>query len=162
MKKLSRKAITVLTILAVWLIMNETVSVLHVVFGVIIGVLAIYFSSRLLDIDFSNTFYISPFKIIKYSVFMIYSVYVCGIKATYYILKGDVKPNIVKCNINEQIQNKFLQNIIGASITLTPGTITLNNENGKLTVLCIHKQDGVRPCESFEPYILSMQKDKEN
>ncbi len=161
LKKLFKYLLLLSALVGIWLIMNESVSVFYIAFGIAICIFAIYLSSKLLDIDFVNTFYIPPLKLLKYIFFMLYSIYLSGIKATYSILSGKISPNIVKNKIDSRITNKHLHNIIANSITLTPGTITLDSKNGELTVLCLHNEKNKRVCESFEPYMLEMQEAKE-
>ncbi len=160
LKKKICNLIIALPLLAIWVILTENFKVENLVLGTIICVFAILFSSKALGINFARTFYIAPHKLIKYAFYLLFLVYKSGIKATFSIITGKIKPNIIKVKVHEEIKNEYLQNIIGSSITLTPGTITLSNTNGSLTVLCLHDMKDENPCESFEKHVLPMQKGK--
>ncbi len=160
LKKIFCNIVIALPLMAIWVILTENIEILNIIIGAFVCAFAINFSCKALDIDFAKTFYLSPLKLIKYTFHLLLSVYVSGIKATVSIITGNIKPNIIKTKIHKDIKDKYLQNIIGSSITLTPGTITIDNTNGSVTVLCLHDLQGESPCESFEKHVLLMQKQK--
>ncbi len=160
LKKIFYNFAIALPLMAIWVILTENIEILNIIIGAFVCTFAINFSCKALDIDFAKTFYLPPFKLIKYAFYLLLAVYKSGIKATVSIITGNIKPNIIKTKIHKDIKDKYLQNIIGSSITLTPGTITLENTNGSVTVLCLHDLQGESPCESFEKQVLLMQKQK--
>ncbi len=158
MYNIKNKVVVIAIFTLLWLFVNESFTPMSLALSVILCALSVYISGKLLEIDYAVEFAMPPLKAIKYILFMFYSVYMSGFRATYYILTGKVHPSFVKVKIDEKIENEFLQNIIANSVTLTPGTITVDKKGDMLTILCLHKDDTKSPISDFEPFMLDMQK----
>ncbi len=155
---LLKRIVVPLLLLVVWLVMNENFSVESIVIGFAVVTLILFSANLLLDYNYAKTFYLPVLKFLKYIVFMVGQIYLSGIKASYRIITGKIKPGFVKCKIDKKIDSPYIQNIIASSITLTPGTITVDKQEDKLTVLSLHSNDGKSPCSSFEPQLIKMNK----
>ncbi len=142
-------------LLLVWLIINESIDIFHIVSGVIVTAICLLISNRLLGYSYKYAFFLPPIRFILYLVFLLQKIYLSGIKATGYIIKGDVAPCFTTTKINKEIKNAYLHDILATSITLTPGTITVDNKEGELTVLSMHKDD---PDTSLEDRLLVLMK----
>ncbi len=159
MSNFIRNLISFLLLLFVWVLVNNGLNITVLLSGTIVCCAILVITNVVLGFNYFKVFSLPLFKFCKYIIYMMYCVYSSGIKATYMILTGNVNPGFVKCSIDNRIKNKFLQNIIENSITLTPGTITLSNEDGELTVLILHKTKNSKNeiISGFEPYIIEMQ-----
>ncbi len=154
-----RRLLGVVLFTFVWIILNDGFSLLNFFVGIGVSVVAVIVTGKLLGFDYFSTFYIPPIKGMFYMFFMIKEVFISGIKMTKVIITGKKKPSFVKVSLNRKLNNSpFLQNIIAASITLTPGTITAKSEDGVITVLCINSEKNPNPAQPFESRMIEIAK----
>ncbi len=161
--KVKRFAVMLIFFVFLWVTVNDSINAFNVISGFLLCGLSIYISSKLLLINYVKEFSLPLFKTLHYIIFMFCSIYKAGITATISILKGDVKPTFTTVKIDEKIKSTFLHNIIANSVTLTPGTITVENNEGNLTIMCLHKNTAKQsPINDFEPFMKSIQNSLNN
>ncbi len=162
MKRSTLRFFTFLFILLIWVVMNDGVLGINTVVGALVVFKAVFISGKLLGFDYADVFALSPFKLVGYVLFMIREIYIAGFHATRRIITGDIDPGFVTISLDPRIKSPFLRNIVGASITLTPGTITVDQKGEELVVLCLHRiVDDPSPAAAFEPRVVEMQSDQE-
>jgi len=134
-------AIVILTI--VWLVLRENFSLYDAVAGVVIGICTMYFYHRFLPYNktLDKMKDINYFRLLIYFVFLIEQIYVTGFYVIKLIIMG-AKMDIV--HLKTKITNDALRVILANSVTLTPGSISLELDNDKLTVLWIRKKNDTR------------------
>lgn len=74
-------------------------------------------------------------KFIFYLFNLFYQIYKNAFKAIIIIITG--KTNVTSIKINTNVKNNWHKIILSNSITLTPGTITIHQEENSLTILCL-------------------------
>ncbi len=151
-----KKAVLPLLLILAWLIMNGGITLFNLITGIIVVSISLLATNRLLEYSYINAFSLPVLKFIKYILILLTKIYSSGIYASYIILTGKIKPGFVTCDINPKIRNDYLKNIMATSITLTPGTITVDNDGEKLTVLSLHTDSG-NPCSDFEANLIDME-----
>ncbi len=82
------------------------------------------------------------FKFVLYIVILIKEIIVANCKVIYYIYnsKLEVEPRVVSFRKNFKEESHSV--LLAESITLTPGTITIQLEDNKYTVHCLDKEMG--------------------
>lgn len=123
-----------------WIVLSSNFKITNLLIGAIISLLVIIISY---EISYDNegfkykfpSFYI----LIKYSIILFIEIYKSSFIHIRRILKCDCSPIIIKVKL--EIEDPFIITIISNSITLTPGTITVDTNGNELTVLCI-EDDG--------------------
>jgi multicomponent Na+:H+ antiporter subunit E len=96
--------------------------------------------------------------LIKYGVFLIVHIYLAGFSTISKIISGKINPDIVE--IETTIEDNLYICILANSITLTPGTVTIDKEGRKLKVLWIDcvtkdsKEAGEMIKGKFEKFLL--------
>jgi len=96
-----------------------------------------------------------PFYAVAYVIVLIYYIILSAINVCYLSLNGNIKPEVkvIDTVLKKEVSQTFLAN----SITLTPGTLTIDVDNKarKLTVsvLTPRDQSAIIP---FEKYIRGM------
>ncbi len=153
-----RSAVPIILLL-VWLIINESIAVICIISGVIVTAMCLFVTNHLLGYNYINAFFLPPIRFVIYLVFLLKEIYLSGIKATMHIISGDVSPGFITAKINKEIKNVYLHDILATSITLTPGTITVENKDGELTVLSMYKDN---PAASLENRLLAVAKKNDN
>ncbi len=161
MLNILKKSAASIILFSAWLIMNDGASLFNIISGIIVSAICLFTTSYLLDFSYTKAFMLPPLKFIKYVLFLFKEIYISGIKATIAIITGKVNLSFVTNKINPNIKNVYLHNILATSITLTPGTITVDNTDGTLTVLTMHSENK-NPGETFEPLLIEMEGYKHN
>lgn len=144
MRKISRYMTIICLYALVYMVLVENVSWLNFVIGLAVSCIAIAFSNRYLL--FNKYEQLFP---IKFSGFFIYFFYLMikvmqsGIKAAVITIKGNEKLHFEQ--YISSLPNDFTLNLLANSITLTPGTVTVNRNGNDLLIMQLSKES-----ESFD------------
>lgn len=123
----------------IWVVLTERVTLLSVGAGVLVSVACVFFCHKFLPLEKISG--ISYFRFALYVIMLIGQMYIGAFSAIKLILKG-AKADVVE--IRTDITNDFLRVMLANSITLVPGSITLEMVDDKITVLLLHKKtDGL-------------------
>ena len=131
-----------LLLTAIWIVFSERIDIQTVVIGVIASAAAIFATNRLVLKDSYGTLYrVRLFPIIHYAVRLLIAIYVAGFQALVRMLSGRINVGIV--DITTDLKHPFAISLLANSITLTPGTVTLSQEDQRLKVIWLdcHTQD---------------------
>jgi len=128
LNKNSLYAILLLTV--IWVILRESITIPEAAAGIVISTCCVFFCRRLLP--FSNFETINLLKLAVYPFYLIGQVYLAGFNAIKLILT-DADADIIK--VKTQISNSLLRTILANSITLIPGSISLELQDETITVL---------------------------
>ena len=122
-----------LALTAVWVIMMEEISWRSVAIGLMISMLAVFFTSKFLP--YAEIKNVRFFKLATYPFFLIGQIYLGGIQMMKAVLKGSVvRIDTVKTDLKAEA----LRVILGDSVTLTPGSVLLELEGDELTFIWFH------------------------
>ena len=120
---------------AVWVILRESVTVWTVTGGIVIGGGCVYLCAKLLPS--SKMPVINPFRFTLYLLFLLGEVYLAGFSAIKLIIKG-AEVEIVE--MKTKVSSPFLRTILVNSITLVPGSVSLDLNGDMITVLWLKKK----------------------
>ena len=133
---MNRNSVYLLILLTfVWVILSEKLSLLTLTAGILISAVSVYYSHKYLpssSITVSSIMNVNFFRFAIYTVFLIGQVYLAGLHAIKIIMTGE-KVYIVE--VKTKITNDFLKVILTNSITLTPGSVSLDLKDETITVL---------------------------
>ena len=118
----------------IWVILSENTDPLSIAAGVVVSFVAVHLSARFLPVPKISG--ISLFRLALYPFFIIWQIYLAGLNAMGLVIKGSVV-NIVR--IKTELTNDFTKTLLANSITLTPGTITIDLNQDELTVLWLRE-----------------------
>jgi len=120
-----------------WLLLNEGVSVIQVVLGMGGSVATLFYTEKyLLKEDYKVAYALRWVNVLKYVVALLFQIYLSGGMALYLLFTNRIKVRMV--DYESDLDNDFLLCILAVSITLTPGTVTVDKIGRKLQVLCLH------------------------
>ncbi|MCX8189995.1 MAG: Na+/H+ antiporter subunit E [Candidatus Diapherotrites archaeon] len=111
-----------------------------------------------LDINFQLK-YLNPFRWFVFCVYVLgpflFALIKANLTVAYIVITGKTKTAIVE--IEPKLKNSIALVLLGNSITLTPGTLTLDERNGKLYIHCLNSK-GPKPkiedvCGNFHKWI---------
>ncbi|MFP4508765.1 MAG: Na+/H+ antiporter subunit E [Spirochaetota bacterium] len=150
----------VLLLSIVWFILNESLDFTVLISGPIIAATALYVTNRLvLKSDYHKRYHVRFVPLLFYCGVLLKEIYVAGFHAMVKIVTGRINVNIVE--FDTRLTNDFHIALLANSITLTPGTVTMEKDGRHLTVIWIdaHTTDpSVAAREimgSFEQMLLS-------
>lgn len=124
---------------AIGIILFESLSIQTIIMSLILSLFALYYTDQfLIGMPFHNKYRISFVKVILYLLFLVKEMYVAGIKTLIMTLKGDINMGVVE--FDTELKHPLKKAVLANSITLTPGTITIDIEDQHLTVLWIDKK----------------------
>ncbi len=133
-KKLMYYTELILINVAIWIILNESLSWLTIISGVIFAMITIVITNNLLLLsDYKKMYKIRPMLLVKYGLYLIIQIYAAGFGAIAKIISGKINADIVE--IETKLEDELQRCILANSITLTPGTVTVDKKGNKLTVL---------------------------
>lgn len=159
MQRILDNAGFVLLLSVVWVILNESASWFIVLSGPVIAAVALYFTNRLvLKGDFHSFYRVRPFILMWYCLVLLKEIYVAGFHAMAKIITKRVNINIV--GFDTKLTDDFHISLLANSITLTPGTVTMEKSGRHLQVIWIdaHTNDpaeaGAEIMGSFEKLLM--------
>ena len=129
--------IIIIICLFVWMILIEAPTYFNAAAGVGLAIIAVWFNSRILHHDReSEVFRLQPLVLPFYFLYLIIQIYIAGLQTIGKIITGNIHPDIV--DIETHLENDLYICFLANSITLTPGTVTIDKEGQKLKVLWLN------------------------
>lgn len=122
-----------------WLILSCKITVEIVLFGVLITGVVFAFSFAYLGWTWKremNLYKLLPFAA-AYVAVLEYEILKANFAVIPYIF-GKKKPDGVVVRFESGLKSQMANAVLANSITMTPGTITLNNKGENFTVHCLH------------------------
>lgn len=117
-----------------WVALYENLTPYIVISGAVTSVVTIYFTERyLLKETFYNVLDFNMFSLMIYFINLLYEIYANAIITIYQIITMQTNPDIVE--IHTDLKDYTKKCILANSITLTPGTITIDLDDNHLKVL---------------------------
>jgi len=140
---------SILLLTLVWIVLRENFSVFEAGAGVVIGICCLYFCRRYLP--FPKFGKINFFLIFFYPFYLIFQIYLSGFNVIKLIFT-DAQADIVE--VKTKIKNDFARAVLANSITLIPGSISLELKEDVITVLWLkRKSKDSRDAESAAMFI---------
>jgi len=122
-----------------WLILAQTLNLERVVLGILICIIVFLFNKEFLNINQKN----KSSLILNIKVMLIYFLVLIKeiFKSNFHVAKIVLSPklNIATSivTINTKLKSDFNKTVLANSITLTPGTLTLDMTEDKLVIHCL-------------------------
>jgi multicomponent Na+:H+ antiporter subunit E len=105
--------------------------------SIVISILSIIFIHLLFsDVHYTKSYRVSVTTLVKYFVVLLFNIYKSAFITIYNIFSDNINPTFI--NIKTGINNQWYKCIIANSITLTPGTVSVEMNNEEITVLWLN------------------------
>lgn len=130
-RRISRFLVTFIIMFTFWISLSWILEPLHLVLGLISSFLVAYLSSDLLISRENVGFSVKKIILfIMYLPYLAYCIVLANLDVAYRVLhpKMPINPRIVK--FKSRLKSDLGQTVLGNSITLTPGTITVDIRDG--------------------------------
>jgi len=147
---------------AVWVILAEKFTIPLLAAGVFIGAGSLFLDRRFLPLP--KIAAVKLLRLTLYPFYLFVELYLSAFSAVKMIVAG-ADAEVIE--VKTRISNSFLQTMLANSVTLTPGTISLDLKDGKLTVLLLKKKTesredaqkaGEAVIQKFEKFLLKTQR----
>lgn len=123
-------------LLSFWLLLTFNFSLFNIVIGLIISSLITFASKGVLyNAKYYHFRSISLGTMIKYLFNLLLEIYKSSFNYIIRIIKRDCDPFVVEVELD--VTDPLIISIISNSITLTPGTLTIDVQGSKLTILTL-------------------------
>jgi multisubunit Na+/H+ antiporter MnhE subunit len=128
---INRRSVSAIVLLtAIWMILRENFTAATVLSGIGVSMACVYFCHRFLPLpDMSG---IKIYKLAGYLLFLLVQVYIAGFNALKLLFKGS-RVNIVQ--VKTKISHILLRTILVNSVTLIPGSVSMELTDDVITVL---------------------------
>ena len=125
----------ILLLTVVWVILCEELSVRTVAAGIVVSAGAAYFYQKYLPLSAITG--VNFLRLAMYPFYLVGQIYIAGFHAIKLILT-EAKVDIVE--VKTKVTNELLRVVLANSITLTPGTVSLELKDETLTVLWLRQK----------------------
>ena len=135
--------IAALGLVALWLLMSGLYKSLILIFGAISVLLTLYIINRMDKVDGHKLGYdIGVFATIKYLVWLMVEIAKSNWAVTKVILSGKMPDNQKMFEVPVTQKSEIAQVVFANSITLTPGTVTVESEDDNFIVHALDFGEG--------------------
>ncbi|MFP4315732.1 MAG: Na+/H+ antiporter subunit E [Desulfovibrionales bacterium] len=126
-------------LMVIWLLLSGHYDLLHIFYGVLSVVFVIFLNYRMHYVplapgEMPGSFHIKIPKLIGYLFWLQWQIIQSGVYVAYIVLHPKMPINPMLVRFRSKQPNVLAQVILGNSITLTPGTVTLDIKDDVYTV----------------------------
>ena len=131
-----------LLLLIFWIILNGKISLVIVLFGGILATLMFLFMCKFMNYSIrkEKLLYKRSWFLIKYVIILIIEILKANIAVIKLVLMSRYELEPIIVTFDTKLRSKFARVLLANSITLTPGTITVNVEKSTYQVHCLDKE----------------------
>ena len=124
-----------------WIILNGNITVEIVLFGIAITCAVYFFCQKFLRYNIKKEIklYRNAFRYIGYVALVVWEIAKANVDVLKVIYDFKHKPDSVLISFKTDLQTEAARTALSNSITLTPGTITVFQEDEMYTVHCLDK-----------------------
>lgn len=130
----------ILSVFVFWLILSGKITVEIAVTGAVFSAVVFLFARFFLSWDLKRE--LTVYKMIPlaaaYFFTLAFEIFKANLSVIPYII-GAKKPSGVVVRFETELKSEMANVLLANSITLTPGTITLDQKNNSFTVHCLHE-----------------------
>lgn len=119
---------------AVWVILNENARPATILTGFAVSVVAVWLTNRYVLLgSYRRTYSIRPLAAGWYALRLFFAIYLAGFLALVKMVRGNFNVGIV--DVETDLDSDLAIALLANSITLTPGTVTLDRTGSRLRVI---------------------------
>jgi len=141
----------------IWVVMNESFHWIFLVTGIPVALVTLPLTLKVTQIDFVETFYLTPLSGLRYLFFAVKEIVLAAIGIAGNIIRGDGECHYFE--YTSDLEDDTLLYLLCNTITLTPGSVTLERNNRQITVLSVgHVEDAIEGCRGLERSIAKLKR----
>lgn len=139
---MKRKAATFFIMLTFWTIMSGMFDAFHFSLGILCCLLVAFFSSDLLFPDLGKPWIKETIGIIRYLPYLLWQIILANLQVSYIVLHprmlDKIDPHLFR--FETKLKRPLSKVAMAQSITLTPGTITVNIHENQIAVYALTRE----------------------
>lgn len=131
----------ILSLFIFWIVLSGKLTVEILITGVFVSAAVFLFARSFLSWSFSKE--LAVYKLIPLAIVYFFTLAVEIFKANLSVIPyifGRKKPDGVVVRFDTELKSDMANVVLANSITLTPGTITLDQQHNSFTVHCLHEE----------------------
>ena len=132
------KFLTILFLTAIWVVLQESYSYQTIIIGLVLSVAGVIFVQRFVPLPEISG--IRPFWLIIYPFYLLWLLYIADFAVVKTIFS---KPHVEVVKIKTKLHNSALRMILVNSITLVPGSLSLDIVDDEITVLWLGEKSAL-------------------
>jgi len=126
----------ILLLFLMWIILFEEITSFVVITGILMSLVVVNFTNKfLLGRKYKSEYAIGLWTMIKYIIRLFYEMFISAIGVIPNITFNETYVKYV--TVETELENDFLIAILANSITLTPGTVTIEQNGSTLRILAL-------------------------
>lgn len=128
---------TTLLLVLTWCILNEDFSLKTLLIGLVAALITVVLIRLLFsENDDIKNYRMKPYLFVWFMAVLVYQIIKTGVETARAIFVHDIDPVVVE--LHTSVHNHWFQCLIANSITLTPGTTTIDKTDHSLKVLWLY------------------------
>lgn len=139
---MKRKAATFIIMLVFWTVMSGMFDAFHFSLGILCCALVAFFSSDLLFPEAGKPWLKETIGMIRYLPYLLWQIVVANLQVTYIVLHprmlDKIDPHLFR--FETKLKRPISKVAMAQSITLTPGTITVNIHENQIAVYALTRE----------------------
>ena len=133
-RKVTKYLLTVLVFAGIYCILREQLGIYVFLGGCLVAVAALWLTDRFLIRDtYVHQFTLKPIHFLGYFLLLLYKILSNGLHAARLTLFGSADYSFF--SFSSELVDDFKLNLLANSITLTPGTVTVDRDGKKLLIV---------------------------
>lgn len=123
-----------------WIILNGKITLEILIFGLVISAVMYWFTCKFLDYSIKKDILLvkSSGYLFYFAIVLIKEIIIANINVTKFVYSGKYVPEPAITYFNPGLESKIARVLLANSITLTPGTVSVSEDEG---VFCVHALD---------------------
>ena len=143
--------VSTVLLVGAWVILKESVSAVTVATGLVFGICALYIRAKILPLPRMGT--VSVVRLAPYLLYLIAQIYIAGFAAIRLLFTG-ARVDII--NVKISLSNSLSRMILAHSVTLVPGSVTIDLTDDELTVIWLSERSALPgDCSKAEDFIIN-------
>lgn len=123
----------------IWIILFEHFTPFILISGILVSIIVVLFTDQfLLKGNYEYSYIIGFGTLLRYAGRLFVEIYLAGIDVILTIVKGDADVELVQ--VETKLRDELLIDILANSITLTPGTVSVEKMGSQLLILNLNAQ----------------------
>jgi len=157
-RKVIKYILLIIVFSLIYIVLRERIDLTLFLAGCVLALLALLISDRfLLDKKYVDIFKVKIPRFVGYIFFLLYRIFVSGARAAVLTVSGKAKHEFF--TYRSELDDDFKLNLLANSITLTPGTVTVNREGSDLLVMQLckaAKKYDITDIKKFEKLLIKL------
>lgn len=139
-KEIKANIETMLILFVIWIVLFEEITPFVLISGIILSVGVIVFTDQFLLIygNYEDRYMLNVGQIIRYALVLLIEIFSAGWSVIPNIVKGESDVAII--TVVTDLKDEFLVDMLANSVTLTPGTVTVEKNGSELRILSLESE----------------------